>query len=173
MRVSALKRNPLNYRVHSPEQKAAMRQMLNTVGWVAMPMFNQRTDRLVDGHLRLELAEERGEPTLQTVIVDLSEEEERLVLASYDPLSAMATVDTSNLGTLLAGLSLGDDALSTMLTELGKRNGVIEVPEPEVKEAPARDVQWMVLVECANEGEQTLLLERFAEEGLNVRALIG
>lgn len=74
---------------------------------------------------------------------------------------------------MLAGISLGDDALSVILSDLGKRNGVIELPEPAVKEVPARDVQWMVLVECADEGEQTLLLERFAEEGLNVRALIG
>lgn len=152
---------------------AALRQMLDEVGWVQNVIVNVRTGRLIDGHARVELAIERGEKQIPIVEVDLSPEEERKVLAALDPISAMATVDTSNLGALLNSFVLGDDALSALFRDLGKRNAVLELPETEVKEVPARDVQWMVLVECTDEDEQTLLLERFAEEGLNVRALIG
>jgi hypothetical protein len=32
--------------------------------------------------------------------------------------------------------------------------------------------QWAILIECENEGEQTMLLERFSEEGIRCRALL-
>ena len=81
-------------------------------------MVNRRTGHVIDGHLRVKLAISRGEPTVPVLYVDLSDEEERLVLATLDPLSAMAATDAAKLDELLHEVQTGDAALQAMLAEL-------------------------------------------------------
>ena len=92
--------------------------MLDTVGYVAQVIVNQRTGHLVDGHLRVEEALSHGQPAIPVLYVDLSEDEERLVLASLDPLAAMATTDEAELRELLAEVSIDSEALAAMLAAL-------------------------------------------------------
>jgi hypothetical protein len=74
--------------------------------------------------------------------VDLSPEEERLVLATLDPLSAMAGQSEERLRELLGDLVVEDDALSRLLAKLAKDygnayTGTINVPRYEPSaEAP-------------------------------------
>src|SRR5688572_14080070 len=93
--------NPLNWRIHSGRQRNAMRGALSSVGWVQQVMVNRRTGHVVDGHLRVEEAISAGAPTVPVLYVDLSEEEERLVLATLDPISAMAGTSVERLRDLL------------------------------------------------------------------------
>jgi hypothetical protein len=51
----------------------------------------------------------RDEPTVPVTYVELSQDEERLVLASLDPLAAMATAEQEQLAALLAGLEPAGD----------------------------------------------------------------
>lgn len=51
----------------------------------------QRTGHVFDGHARIALAISKQEPCIRVVYVDLDEHEERLILSSLDPLSAMGT----------------------------------------------------------------------------------
>ena len=110
--------------------------MLDTVGYVAQVIVNQRTGHLVDGHLRVEEALSLGQPSIPAVYVDLSEDEERLVLASLDPLAAMATTDEAKLRELLAEVSVDSEAPAAMLAALAPaepKDGLVEpdeVPEP-------------------------------------------
>ncbi len=53
---------------------------------------NRVTGNMLDGHLRTELALERGESYLDVTYVELSPEEERLVLATLDPLGATVEI---------------------------------------------------------------------------------
>lgn len=132
--------NPANWRRHSTRQQRALAGALSEVGWVAQVMVNRTSGHLVDGHLRLELALERGEPTIPVAYVELSEAEERLVLASLDPLAAMADTDRDALALLLAGVTPSDEALTRMLAELADRNGLIPagLGDPDaVPEVPA------------------------------------
>jgi hypothetical protein len=117
--------NPANWRRHPPRQQRALAGALGEVGWVAQVMVNRVTGHLVDGHLRLELALARGEPTVPVAYVELSEAEERLVLASLDPLAAMADTDREALALLLAEVTPSDQALTRMLAELADRNGIV------------------------------------------------
>jgi ParB-like chromosome segregation protein Spo0J len=80
--------NPRNWRSHPAEQQRALGGALAEVGWVAEVMVNRTTGNVVDGHLRIELALAREEPSVPVTYVELSEDEERLVLASLDPLAA-------------------------------------------------------------------------------------
>ena len=100
--------NPRNWRSHPQEQQRALAGALGEVGWVAEVLVNRTTDHVVDGHLRIELALARHEPIVPVTYVELSEDEERLVLASLDPLAAMATAEKDALEALLAGLAPGD-----------------------------------------------------------------
>ena len=75
--------------------------MLGDVGWVQNVVVNRTTGHVLDGHLRVELCLSRGEPMVPVVYVELDEAEEALVLASLDPLAAMAATDKAKLAALL------------------------------------------------------------------------
>ena len=120
----ALIANPANWRRHPQAQRAAIAAALGTVGWVQRVIRNRRTGHLLDGHVRVEEARARGEASVPVVEVDLSEEEEQLVLATLDPLGAMAEADTAKLTELLAGVTPPDAALAAMLVELANRHAI-------------------------------------------------
>ena len=110
--------NPANWRTHPGAQRDSLRGSLSEVGWVAQVMVNRRTGFVVDGHARVEEALSRGEPAVPVLYVDLSPEEEALVLATLDPIGAMATADTAKLAELLAGIAVDDAGLLALLGDL-------------------------------------------------------
>jgi DNA modification methylase len=116
--------NPANWRGHPKEQRVALAGALAEVGWVAQVLVNRTTGHVVDGHLRVELAIDRGEQVVPVTYVELTEDEERLVLASLDPLAAMATAEKDALAVLLAGLETEDVALARMLAQLAEQHGI-------------------------------------------------
>jgi DNA modification methylase len=139
---SELVPNPRNWRGHPPEQQRALAGALGEVGWVAEVLVNRTTGHVVDGHLRIELALARLEPTVPVTYVELSEDEERLVLASLDPLAAMATAEQEQLAALLAGLQPADEALRALLDDLARESGLDDlrrglVDPDDVPEIPA------------------------------------
>jgi hypothetical protein len=117
--------NDLNWRVHGERQRAALAGVLADVGWVQRILVNQRTGRIVDGHLRLTLALDRHEATVPVLYVDLSDAEERLILATLDPLAAMAETDRGALTTLLHQVQSNDVAVQAMLSALAQDTGVV------------------------------------------------
>lgn len=116
--------NPRNWRSHPAEQQRALAGALGEVGWVAQVLVNRTTGHVVDGHLRVELAIAKGEPTVPVSYVELSEQEELLVLATLDPLAAMAAAEKDALESLLARLTPDDEALASLLAELAEQNGI-------------------------------------------------
>jgi DNA modification methylase len=116
--------NPANWRVHPRDQQRALEAALGEIGWVQNVIVNTVTNHVVDGHVRVELALSRNERTVPVTYVSLSEDEERLVLATLDPLSAMATAEKDALASLLADLSPVDDVLASLLRELGEEHGI-------------------------------------------------
>lgn len=85
--------NPLNWRTHPKHQADALEDLLKQVGWVRRVIVNRRTGHIVDGHLRVQVGLRRNEPSIPVIYVDLSEDEERLVLAVLDPIGGLAGVD--------------------------------------------------------------------------------
>ena len=86
-------------------------RQLDQVGWVQQVMVNRRTGFVVDGHARVALALSRDEPTVPVLYVDLDPDEEALVLATLDPIGALAGRDDEKLRDLLAGITVDDTAL--------------------------------------------------------------
>lgn len=113
--------NPENWRIHPHYQQDALQEILTTVGWVKPVIVNARTSHVVDGHLRIHLALARQEK-VPTLYVDLSLEEERLVLAALDPLTGLAVPDKAKLCALM-----GDIVDTEAMTENAALRGVINV----------------------------------------------
>lgn len=109
--------NPNNWRLHARHQTEAVAEALDRVGWVRPVIVNQRTGVLVDGHLRVELALERNEQTVPVDYVDLTEDQERVVLVTLDPTSALAGSDEGQLRSLLAALNGSFDTALTKLSD--------------------------------------------------------
>jgi len=117
--ASAFKFNPLNFRRHGDAQRDALRTMLGDVGWVQGVIENKRTGNLIDGHARIEEAL-RDDPKQKVpyLVVDLSPAEEKAVLATLDPIGAMAEVDQATLDLLYRETILGMPGLEQLLTAL-------------------------------------------------------
>src|SRR5262252_8362284 len=110
--------NPGNWRTHPEHQRMALQGVLSEVGWVADILVNQRTGFVVDGHLRVAAALARSESSVPVRYVDLEPEAERLVLATLDPITALAGSDSDKLAALLDGLQPADAAVADLLREL-------------------------------------------------------
>jgi hypothetical protein len=140
--------NPRNWRTHPTGQRNALRGSLDTVGWVQMVMVNRVTGHVVDGHARIEEAISRGEPTVPVLYVDLSPEEEALVLATLDPIGAMAERDHGKLEELLAEVSVDDAGLRRLLADLaGPKTGLTDpndMPETPVEPSVKSGELWLL-----------------------------
>lgn len=110
--------NPKNWRTHPKEQKNALSGILKEVGVVQSVIVNKRTGYIVDGHARVELAMAQGQSSIPVVYVDLSEQEEALVLAVLDPIGAMAGQDGAALENLLNEVTTNDPGLQSLLDAL-------------------------------------------------------
>jgi DNA modification methylase len=134
--------NPANWRIHPKRQQDALAGVLDQVGWVQPVLVNRTTGHLVDGHLRVSLALSQGAATIPVSYVDLDPEEEALILATLDPLSAMAVTDGEQLATLLADLKVDDPGVLALLDSLAAQaTNAIEkgiVKEVDVPDAPAK-----------------------------------
>jgi hypothetical protein len=119
--------NGSNWRRHPKRQQEALSAALERVGVVQTVIYNVRTQRLVDGHLRVELALAQGVTTIPVTDVDLAEEDEAIVLASLDPLAAMAEMDTIALTTLLQDIT-DRDGIDDLLASVSSHAG-IDPPE--------------------------------------------
>jgi len=111
--------NPLNWRVHPVAQQEALEGVLSEVGWVQGVIENVRTGHLIDGHQRVLSALKHGdEAEVPVTYVDLSVEEERLILATLDPLAIMAAEDATALDRLLDETTATPPALQALLQQL-------------------------------------------------------
>jgi len=132
--------NPANWRVHPGAQQEALKGVLEEVGWVQNVIVNKTTGHLIDGHLRCQLAAREGAKTIPVTYVEVSQAEEDLILASLDPIAAMATTDKQKLEELLKGIDSESDAINKLLEDVAEANKIElhefeETPEPQIDKA--------------------------------------
>ena len=116
--------NSKNWRVHPQAQRDALHGALNEIGWVAPVVENVRTGYLVDGHERVWQALQNGDAEVPYVEVELDAAEEAYVLATLDPISAMAQASREQLGALLAEVQSGEAGVQAMLAEVASAAGL-------------------------------------------------
>jgi len=96
--------NPKNWRRHPKYQQETMTNVFNEIGWIQDIIVNKTTGNIIDGHMRAELAVKNKEKLVPVKYVELSEEEERRALITYDPLSSMAETNRDMLNTLIGDI---------------------------------------------------------------------
>jgi hypothetical protein len=154
----------LNARRHPGNQRDALRGSLNAVGWVAPVIVSARSGKILDGHARVEEALSKDEHGLVPFVeVDVSENEERTILATFDPITGLATYEREALDALLREVDTGDAALQAMLSELAAKEGVI-LPDladafdglPSEDRAPFQQMTFTVTDSQAEEVKRAL-----------------
>ena len=106
--------NPANWRTHPEAQRAALQDALNELDWAGALLFNEATGHLIDGHLRKQLA--KG--PMPVLIGSWTPEQEKKILATLDPIAAMADPDQAQLSLLLQEISFESDAINAMMGTL-------------------------------------------------------
>lgn len=115
-----LAENPRNWRRHPDTQIAALTDTLAEVGWAGACLYNERTGRLIDGHARRKVALDQGTEKIPVLIGSWDEATEAKILATLDPLAAMANADKAALDALLQDVTTQSDPINQMLAELAK-----------------------------------------------------
>jgi ParB-like chromosome segregation protein Spo0J len=171
-----LAENPRNWRTHPDAQVAALTDVIAEVGWAGACLFNERTQRLIDGHARQKVALLQGADKVPVLVGDWSEEQEAKILATLDPLAAMAEADAGKLDELLREIETGSEAVAKMLEELAEANELLAksaVPPP-VDSSPqlSEAMEYKIVIDCSGEAEQAALLDEFEGRKINCRAMM-
>ena len=124
--------NPRNWRIHPLSQQDALKGVLEEVGWVQQVIVNKRTGNLIDGHLRCQLAAREGAKTIPVVYVDVSEDEEALVLATLDPIGAMAATDRQKMSELMEMIKTEDERVQKMVSDLAEDERTFQFDESDL-----------------------------------------
>ena len=140
--ASELRPNPKNWRTHPEAQANALRGLLSEVGIADAVLARELEDgslMLIDGHLR---AETLGTETVPVLVLDVNEAEADKVLATLDPLAAMAEADAAKLDAILREIDTGSEDVQQLLADLAEEAGLYqddakEIVEDEVPEPPA------------------------------------
>lgn len=172
VRAGDLRPNANNWRLHPQSQRTAMRGVLDEIGYasalLARPIEGGLLE-LVDGHLRAETTPDEIVPVL---VLDVTAEEADKLLATLDPLSAMADTDVAALAALLERVETSDDRVAEMLAQLadaarhkptGSTTGQSEIRIPQLHQ---------VVVDCASETEQREVYEQLRAVGRKCRLLV-
>jgi hypothetical protein len=113
MYAEELDDNPRNWHLHPYAQEMTLRDARQEVGWAGALLYNERTKRLIDGHLRKKIAKKRER--IPVLVGSWSEEEEAKILATLDPIGMMAQVDKSALEALLGSVRFESSAITSLL----------------------------------------------------------
>lgn len=168
--AASLRPNPRNWRTHPANQRDALRGILAEVGYAGALLARELSDgslELIDGHLRAETTPDALVPVL---VLDVDEHEAAKLLATFDPLSALAETNDEALAALLAGVETESQALGQLLDDLAR-----QIPAAGDELAPADkslpDELFQIVIECRGEEEQRDLHQEFVGRGLSCRLL--
>lgn len=109
--------NPRNFRVHTEAQKVVLAGTLETIGYVEEVLVNRTTGHIVNGHLRVVDALARGQPTVPVAYIEVSLEDEKVLLLTLDPLAALAREDDDVLAALSAEAQSDSDDVNEFIAD--------------------------------------------------------
>lgn len=144
--ANELRPNPKNWRTHPEKQLNAIRGVLAEVGFAGAELARELDDgtlELIDGHARAEVA---GTAEVPVLVLDVNEAEANKILATFDPIGAMAESDAAKLDSVLREVETANEDLSQMLADLAGDAGLYlddvspEIEEDEAPEPPSDPV---------------------------------
>jgi len=132
-------KNPDNYREHPDLQRQMMDSILDQVGWVQTVIVNVTTGHLIDGHMRVEEAIAHGEDSIPVTFIEISEEEESRILATFDPVGSFAKESSKKFEGLISNITADNTALSDLVAKVAKRNRLEFGVDGVEREKPDKD----------------------------------
>jgi hypothetical protein len=129
VKASDLRPNPKNWRTHPQGQADALKGVLAEVGIADAVIARELEDgslMLLDGHLRTETL---GDERVPVLVLDVDEAEGDKILATLDPMAALAGSDKVKLDELLREIDTGSEAVSEMLADLANDAGLYGTDE--------------------------------------------
>jgi hypothetical protein len=130
--ASELLADPRNWRTHPKAQHDALKGVLEEVGFADAVLARELDDgslMLIDGHLRAETA---GDEVIPVLIIDVTEEEAGKLLATLDPMAAMADADSEKLRELLLSIKTNSQPLQALLEKTADQAGLRSLLKDEI-----------------------------------------
>lgn len=141
--------HPKNARMHPQYQRDVMKSALDTVGFVA-PVIESVSGYLLDGHERIYQGLQNNNANIPFVTVDVTEDEESYVLATFDPITSLANYEKQKLDDLLHDVQSDSEAVQQMLADLAAANDLylgdepVDDPGAQIDKAEELQQQWQV-----------------------------
>jgi hypothetical protein len=175
VRAGDLVPHELNYRFHSERQRAALGALYEEIGFARSLLAYELPDgklKLTGGHLRRDM-----DPDMEVdvEVLDLTDEEARVLLPSIDPLADLALVQDQIHERLMDLTPTDSPDLEVLWKEAQETIDSAFKEDSEKDRSPPCELeqQFMVLIPCRDEEHQVELLERFQREGLACKAVLG
>lgn len=139
--------NERNWRRHPKAQQEALQGILAEIGYADALIAYATPDglKLIDGHLRASTTPDTLVPVL---VLDVDEAEANKLLASLDPLAAMAESDQNALQQLLGDVQTSNSALAEMLANLSNKTDANSIPNSLHDEFPEMNENIPTSHEC-------------------------
>lgn len=118
--------NGKNWREHPENQRKAVKEFLEDVGFADALIARKTEDgllELIDGHLRADLMLDQRVPVL---VLDVTQGEADKLLATLDPLTQMADIDRQKLDDLLSDDENRGGAIEQLCHELADKAGLYQ-----------------------------------------------
>lgn len=160
--------NVANFRRHPKAQQNAMDATLDALGWIQRVIVNKITGNMIDGHLRVERALAMKESSVPVCYVELTLEEERVALATFDPISAMAVTDKRMFDELVSSIGADNPVLLSLLAKTADDVAAVSAAD----QSDMLKEKFEILITLSDENSQAELLFRLSEEGYECRSLI-
>jgi hypothetical protein len=181
--AGSLEGNPLNWRRHPESQVKALRDAIDDeeIGWAGACLYNERTGRLIDGHARKSAVS----PTdvVPVLVGNWSENAEKQILATLDPLAGMARGDEEAYRSLIEttttdSLHLRELMRLTAKENVGQLDGTDgdgdgaaaasgDSPVPEMELQPFEHYDYVVLL-FRNDQDFSQVCERLGVDDVKV-----
>jgi hypothetical protein len=144
--------NDKNNNIHTEEQKRYARKIFDYQGFRSPLLISNRTGKLVAGHLRLEIAKEKGVKELPCMFQDFdSEEQEYAHLTADNALAAQSSLDFGQINTDIQELGPFD------MEYLGIKNftldGSVFDDIDDIKNLEGLNPKYKFVIVCSNDDE--------------------
>lgn len=137
--ASALLKNPNNWRKHPSSQRRALKAALGEIG-IADALVARETAEgleLIDGHLRADVS---GDQPVPVLVLDVTDEEARVLLATLDPLAAMAETDSVALDALVKSVRHASAEVQKLLADTSASANLFNIlGEKAIGDKPKRE----------------------------------
>ncbi len=178
--------NPRNWRRHPDLQKEALGASLDECGWAGALLYNEASCRLIDGHARREQALRKGIPAVPVLVGSWTPAQEAKILATFDPIGALAETDAAQLDALLKDVETGNQALATLLARLAEEAKLVTPGDPGGEGGPGEGGgehgpgegessgdtpaggPYLLRVTCRSESHRTDLMSSLRADGYDV-----